>query len=163
LNAIIDFLNNITKPENLTLISILGLGVPVLLMYFLNRIHIPKLVFDEVWKKNAYYGIDYFIKVKSDKGEGKAEGVIGFVGIKDKLEVKPTLWIGRDIETDILTHNYLSLFKIFEHEGHKIITFPNANDIPSPPDSNLFENCRYTKFKDDKLIVEINATRGRIK
>jgi hypothetical protein len=125
---------------------------------------IPKLVFDGVWKQNAPVGIDNFLKVKRDKGEGKPEKIEGFVGINDKRELKPTLWIQRNIETDIPTYNYLSLFKILEQNGHKIITFPNANEIPPPPDVNfLIENCPYTKFKDDELIVEIIARRARIK
>ena len=94
MNPIIDFLNYITKPENYQLlftiigiiVSALSIGVTILL-YYLNRRDIPKLVFDGVWKHNAHVGIDYFVRVKRDKWEGKAEGVEGFVGIKDKLGI----------------------------------------------------------------------------
>ncbi|HEX7257596.1 MAG TPA: hypothetical protein VF242_06010 [Nitrososphaeraceae archaeon] len=165
LGEIIDI---ISKTENLAIIiSIISLGVaifrPMMVSYFNNK-KIPILEFDGVYKTNTVGGIDYFIKVKRDKGEGEAEGVKGFVGITDKIELQPTLWwIGRTIETDISTYNYLSLFKTLEHNKQKIITFPNIYETTPPDFDFLLENCPFTKFKDDKLIVKINAKRGRIK
>jgi hypothetical protein len=171
LDKIIDFVNYITKPENhLLLITIIGVIVTALtsfgvkiLMYLLKRRHIPKLACDGIWKQNTNVGTDYFLKVKRDKGEGEAEGVKGFVGIEDKIGLNPSIWIDRNIETDITTYNYLSLFKIFEHKGHEIITF-HTREISSPPDdNNLYETNRYNQYKDDKIIVEIEATRARIR
>ncbi len=171
MNQIIDFLNYITKPENYQLLvaligiiisALISIGVTIL-MYILKRRHIPKLIFDGVWKQNAYVGTDYFLKVKKDKGEGKAEGVEGFVEIKDKLGLNPSRWIDRNIETDITKYSYLSLFKIFEHKGYEIITF-HTREISSPPNyNNLYETNRYNQYKDDKIIVEIEATRARIR
>jgi hypothetical protein len=170
LNPIIDFLNYITKPENYhLLIAIIGILISALitigvsvLMYILRRRHIPKLIFDGVWKQNAHVGIDYFLKVKRDKGEGKAEGVEGFVGIKDKIGLNSSRWIDRNIETDITKYSYLSLFKIFEHK-YEIITFHTREISPPPDDNNLYETYRYNQYKDDKIIVEIEATRARIR
>jgi hypothetical protein len=53
---------------------------------------VPKLVFDGIWKQKdeRTVGMRYFLKVKQVKGEGKPHGIQGFVGIKDKLEPKPT-------------------------------------------------------------------------
>jgi len=140
----------------------------MLISYLTNK-KIPKLVDDGVWKQNASVGIDYFLRVKRDNGEGEAEGVKGFVGIKDKSELTPSSWIySRDKETDISIYDYLSLFKILEHKGYKIITFNIREDSLHPPsappdDNNLYENNRFTQFKDDNLIVTIQARRGRIK
>jgi len=136
LNPIIDFLNYITKPENYQLlfaiigiiVSALSIGVTILL-YYLNRRNIPKLVFDGVWKQNAHVGIDYFVRIKRDKGEGKAEEVEGFVGIKDKLELTPSRWIERNIETDIITYDYLSLFKILEYKEHEYYYFWSRHNM----------------------------------
>jgi hypothetical protein len=167
LDKLIDILlSDLKKPEIQSIIAIITIGVTLLipsLNYYFKNKKIPKLVFDGVWKQNAYYGVDYFLKVKRDKGEGEGEGVKGFVGIKDKLELNPSGWIKRNTETDIVTYDYLSLFKTFEHKGHEIITFHTKEYLPPPDDNNLYEKYRYPQFKDDKLIVEINAKRGRIK
>jgi hypothetical protein len=166
LDDIIDFLS---KTENLAIIiSIISLGVaifrPMLVSYFENK-KIPKLEFDGFWKHNGFVGIDYFVRVKRDKGEGEAEGVKGFVGIKDKIELNPRIWIWtkRTRVTDIATYDYLSIFKTFEHKEHEIINFHTKENLPPPDINNLYENNRYSQFKDDELIVEIVAARARIK
>jgi hypothetical protein len=93
LDYILDFLS---KTENLAIIiSIVSLGVafrPMLVSYFENK-KIPKLEFDGFWKQSDYVGMDYFVRVKKDKGDGEAEGVKGFVGIKNKIELNPSIWI----------------------------------------------------------------------
>jgi hypothetical protein len=110
--------------------------------YFQRR-HIPKLVFDGIWKKKGVIGIDSFLKVKREKGEDRAEGVQGLVGIKDKLELNPSRWILSNTIVDIIRHDYLVLFRIYEHIGNKIITFPIIYPLPPPDDNNLYENNRY--------------------
>jgi hypothetical protein len=161
-------LNFLSKTENLAIIiSIVSLGVafrPMLVSYFENK-KIPKLEFDGFWKKSDYVGMDYFVRVKKDKGDGEAEGVKGFVGIKNKIELNPSIWIWtkKTVVTNIAIYDYLSIFKIFEHKGHEIITFNTRENLPPPDDNNLYEDNRYSKFKDDELIVEIMATRARIK
>lgn len=89
LNPIIDFLNYITKPENLPLtisiitivVTLLGIGVKIL-MYLLERRTIPKLVFDGIWKEPNYKGTItcYYIKVKRNKG--------GTQEVMDKLRME---------------------------------------------------------------------------
>jgi hypothetical protein len=157
----------ISKTENLAIIiSIISLGVaifrPMLVSYFENK-KIPKLKFEGVWKQNAHVGTDYFIRVTRDEGEGEAEGVKGFVGIKDKFELVSGRWIKRKIETNISIYDYLGLFKIFKQNGKEIITFFNMDGLEPPDANNLYEDYHYNHYKDDKLIVEINAKRGRIK
>ena len=86
-NTILYYLQAFTKPENLLLIILIGATVLVpLLVYYFQRRHIPKLSFDGLWKKTLFNGkgISYYLKVKRDKGEGGAQGVIGFIGLKDK-------------------------------------------------------------------------------
>jgi hypothetical protein len=161
IDTIIPFFKNLIKPENLSITSFLGL-IP-LIMYFLNRKNIPKLIFDGFWKQNDYVGINYFVRVKRDKGEGEAEEVKGFVGIKNKFELISGRWINRKEETNISIYDYLGLFKICKQEGNEIITFFHMDDLEPPHANNLYQNYHYTKFKDDELIVKINAKRGRIK
>lgn len=140
-----------------------------MLVSYLENKKIPKLEFDGFWKQSDYVGMNYFVRVKRVKGEGETEGVKGFVGIKDKFELIPSIWLySRNKETAISIYDYLSIFKILEHKGYDIITFHIREDLfhpppPPPDDNNLYENNRFTQFKNDKLIVEIQATRGRIK
>jgi hypothetical protein len=161
LSDITDTIISHLKNMKLEYLSLIPIGV--VLMYILKRRHIPKLSFDGFWKKEDYFGVNYFVKVKRDKGEGKAEEVEGFVGIKDKFELISGRWIKRNTETDISIYDYLCLFKIFKQDGNEIITFFHMDDLEPPNANNLYEDYHYTKFKDDKLIVEINAKRGRIK
>src|SRR5688500_5734235 len=168
LNPIIDFLNYITKPENLPLtisiitivVTLLGIGVKIL-MYLLERRTIPKLVFDGIWKEPNYKGTItcYYIKVKRNKGEGGTQEVMGFVGLKDKELHQSEWFVSKSKESKITNHNYLILFETFNHNGNEIIFFPE-NIFALYPQS--FENNLFNQYKDDKLIVEIEASRARI-
>ena|GEM_PF-3542871 len=163
INDIISFFKNLVNPDNITITtSVIGVGVPVI-MYLLKLRTIPKLAFDGVYRQNIHYGIDYFVKVKREEGEAEAEGVKGFVGIEDKIELNPSGWIKGNTETDIAIYDYLSLFKTFKHKEYEIINFHTKENLPPPDENNLYENNRYSQFKDDELIVKIVAARARIK
>jgi hypothetical protein len=113
IEPIISFFKNLMKPENITISSFFGL-IP-LIMYFLNRKNIPKLDFDGLWKEPNCKGkiTCYYIKVKRNKGEGKAEVVEGYVGLKDK-ELKPSEWLkSKSKIANIVGYDYLTLFHIF--------------------------------------------------
>ena len=170
LDKIIDFLDYITKPENLhLLIPIIGIVVSALttivvkiIMYLLKRSTIPKLDFDGLWKEPNCKGkiTCYYIKVKREKGEGEAEGVKGIVGIKDK-ELKPSEWRKSKSEiANIMNHDYLLIFETFYDKEKKIIFFPE----------NIFADCHqsyenniFNQYKEKTLEVQIEAKRGRIK
>ncbi len=161
IDDIISFFKNLVNPENITLTSILGFGGS-LIMYFLKRKNIPKLDFDGLWKEPNCKGklTCYYIKVKRDKGEGKAEVVEGFVGIKDK-ELKPSEWFKTKSEiANIVDYDYLLLFQTFYDNGKEIIFFPENifGEFPQPYENNLFN-----QYKEKTLEVQIEAKRGRIK
>ena len=83
INDIISFFKNLVNPDNITITtSVIGVGVPVI-MYLLKLRTIPKLAFDGVYRQNIHYGIDYFVKVKREEGEGEAEGVKERVKLKE--------------------------------------------------------------------------------
>ena len=95
INTIFYYLQAFTKPENLLLIILIIATVVIpLLVYYFQRRHIPKLVIDGLWKQSFKNGknIVYYPRVKRDKGEGGAQGVIGFVGHKDK-ELNQSYWL----------------------------------------------------------------------
>jgi hypothetical protein len=163
INITLDSLNiesYYSEPQNLLLIILIIVSIVMpLLVYYFERSKIPKLVFDGVWKKNVYVGIGYYVKVKTKKGEGRTQGVQGFVGIKDKQDLNISSWhFSKNKDAEITTHDYLVLFNTFDHNGNKIITFPNPEYSPTAP----FENNLYNEYKDNDLIVRIEATRGRI-
>jgi hypothetical protein len=113
------------NPENITLTSILGF-IGSLIMYFLKRSTIPKLEFDGLWKEPNCKGKNtcYYIKIKRNKGEGKAEVVEGFVGVKDK-ESKQSEWLkSKSKIANIVNHDYLLLFETFYDNENEIIFFP---------------------------------------
>lgn len=169
LGDIIDFLNYVTKPENLHLlltiigiiVSVIAIGVKIL-VYFLKRRHIPKLSFDGLWKEPNCKGKNtcYYIKVKRNKGEGKAEVVEGFVGVKDK-ELKRSEWLKSKSEiANIVNHDYLLLFETFYDNGNEIIFFPENSfgEFPQPYENNLFN-----QYKEKTLVVQIESDKARIK
>jgi hypothetical protein len=149
------------NPENITLSSIIGFGGSFI-MYLLNRKNIPELDFDGLWKEPNCKGeiTCYYIKVKRNKGEGKAQVVEGLVGIKDK-ELKPSEWRKSNFPvTHIINHDYLLLFETFYDNGNEIIFFPENifGEFPQPYENNLFN-----QYKEKTLEVQIEADRARIK
>jgi hypothetical protein len=148
------------NPENLTISSILGIRGSII-TYFLNHKNIPKLDFDGLWKDPYCKGkiTCYYIKVKRDKGEGKAEVVEGFVGIKDK-ELKPSEWRKSNSKIgNIVDYDYLLLFQTFYDNEKEIIFFPENTfgEFPQP-----YENNPFNQYKEKTLVVQIEAIRGRI-
>jgi len=162
INTIFYYLQAFTKPENLLLIILIVATVVIpLLVYYFHRRHIPKLVFDGIWKEPNCKGNStcYYIKVKRDKGEGKAEVVEGFVGIKGK-ELKPSEWLKSKSEiANIMNHDYLLIFETFYDKGNEIISFPE-NIFAEYHQS--YENNLFNQYKEKTLEVQIDATRGRI-
>jgi hypothetical protein len=57
-----------------------------LFIYLAERRKIPILVFDSLWYQDLGSDREYYVKVKREKGEGRAQGVQGFVGVKNKLD-----------------------------------------------------------------------------
>jgi hypothetical protein len=89
--------------------------------------------------------------------------VIHNVGIKNKLgEIK---WLPeRHAHVNIVLSAYLTLFLIFERNRKIIITFPGVVYDPNKAGyEQQLENSLYENHKEDELIVEIYASRGRIK
>jgi hypothetical protein len=139
------------------------------IVYILQRRKIPKLEYDGFWKKKNERGIEsevrYFVRVRREGGEGDAEGVRGYVGIQNKLDLQEGAWL-RDPNpsVDITLNKYLILFKTFEHNGKVIITFHGIDYDPDKPDfQTRLEKSLYENHKEDKLIVETYSSRGRIK
>jgi hypothetical protein len=130
---------------------------------------IPSLIFNGFYEKKTEtfpFSENYFVKVSRKGGEGKAEHVTGHVGIKDKLELKEARWSSSNMNfnLDITTHKYLSLFALSKYKEKTIITFHGVFYNPNEPDyERLMENSAYENYKDSELIVEIYASRGRIK
>jgi hypothetical protein len=169
LNPIIDFLNYITKPENLhLLLTIIGIIVTTLttiglkiIMYLLKRRHIPKLSFDGQWKEPNCKGKNtcYYIKVKRNKGEGKVECVEGIVGIKDK-ELKRSEWLKSKSEfTDIIDYDYLLIFQTFDYKGNEIIFFPE-NIFADFQQS--YENNLLNQYRKSEIEIKVEAKNARI-
>ena len=162
INTISYYFQAFTKPENLLLIILIGATVAIpLLVYYFQRRHIPKLSFDGLWKKPLFNGkgISYYLKVKRDKGEGGTQGVIGFVGHKDKELTQSQWFLSNSQETGIIKHDYLTLFHIINENEKKIIAFPENifTDYPNPSEINLVD------YDKNELVVQIEAIRGRIK
>ena len=128
---------------------------------------IPSLVFNGFYKRKneTFPSENYFVKVRREGGDGKAEDVTGDVGIKYKLDFKEAGWISSDIKSvDITTNKYLSLFQLSKYEEKTVITFHGVMYNPNRPDyEQLLDNSVYENYKDSELIVEIYASRGRIK
>lgn len=104
------------EPQNLLLIVLILATIVTssLLVYILQRRNIPKLVFDGLCKdKGVPTALIYFLKIKREKGEGRAQGVQGFVGVKDKFEPKRSELLLKTFE--IFLYDYLPLFKVFEY------------------------------------------------
>lgn len=81
-----------------------------LLVFYLQRNRIPKLVFDGVWKTNDKVvptAIIYFLRIKREGGEGGIRGFRGFVGVKDKFDPKISQLLSKNSE--IFLNDYLFL------------------------------------------------------
>lgn len=128
---------------------------------------IPRLVFNGFYKKKneTFPSENYFLKVSREGGEGKAEDITGHVGIKDKLDLQEAGWLSSNVKSaDITTNKYLFLFQLSKYKEKTIITFHGVVYNPNSPDyEQLLENSVYENYKDNVLIVEIYASRGRIK
>jgi hypothetical protein len=58
----------------------------------------------------VYQGIEYYVKVEREKGEGRAQGVQGFVGVKNKLDPnisRTIVSLKTDPQTDLEVILYL--------------------------------------------------------
>jgi hypothetical protein len=160
-------LDDYLKPENfLLIILIIATIVTPLLIYYFDRRKIPKLIFDGVWYQNLHEGTEYYVKVRREKGEGRAQGVQGFVGVKDKLDQNISRWLLSNLqtqtetETEITKHDYLVLFSTFYNDGKQYINFPGI-ELKQPEKIN--EHTPYDAYKQDRLVVEIESIRGRRK
>jgi hypothetical protein len=104
-------LDDYLKPENfLLIILIIATIVTPLLIYWFDRRKIPILKFDDVWYQDVYQGIEYYVKVEREKGEGRAQGVQGFVGVKNKLDPnisRTIVSLKTDPQTDLEVILYL--------------------------------------------------------
>ena len=132
-----------------------------LILYLIKQNKVPKLVFDGVWKQNdevTVTGMRYFLKVKQVKGEGKPRGIQGFVGIKDKLEPKPTSLLPNHIDLSFAFYSYLILFKMFNYNGNDVITFPGSTKTST----ELSEDDYYSKYEKDTIVVKIEVDRARM-
>lgn len=116
---------------------------------FTNEILKNKLVTDG--KKET----SYYVKIIREKGDGRAQGVQGFVGIKDKLDQNISSWLlANNTDVEITKHHYLFLFKTSDDAVNKLITFPGIEF------SQKFD--LYDDYKQNELIVEIEVIRARI-
>ena len=101
------------KPANLLLIILIlvtgGAGLISLFIYLTERRKIPILVFDSLWYQDLGSGREYYVKVKREKGEGRAQGVQGFVGVKNKLDQNLSRWLlyPNESEAEITQYAYL--------------------------------------------------------
>ncbi|MFY9869924.1 MAG: hypothetical protein WAK17_09425 [Candidatus Nitrosopolaris sp.] len=79
--------------------------------------------------------------------------------------MKEASWLSSNVKSvDITTNKYLSLFQLSKYKEKAIITFHGVVYNPNSPDyEQLLENSVYENYKDNVLIVEIYASRGRIK
>jgi hypothetical protein len=103
IQVILTWINSIKiDPEYLKLANLLliililvtgGVGLIALFTYLAERRRIPMLIFDGVWSDNPPNGIEYYIKVEREKGEGRAQGVQGFVGVKKISDQKVSMVI----------------------------------------------------------------------
>jgi hypothetical protein len=85
-----------------------------------------------------------------------SQRVDGFVGIKDKTDLKRSSWLLKDISINFTFYNYLILFKIFNYNGNDVITFPGKNN------NELSEDDYYTKYEKDSIVVKIEVSRARM-
>jgi hypothetical protein len=124
-----------------------------LLVYYFERRKIPLLDFDSLWYQNYQDDVGYYVKVKREKGEGRALGVQGFVGVKNKLDQNISRWLlsSNEFEAEITQYAYLFLFLTSNNNGKVEIVFPGTESSTSPK-SYLYED-----YKEDKLIVEIES------
>lgn len=125
------------------------------------------MVFNGFYKKKneTFPSENYFVKVSREGGEGKAEDVSGHVGIKNKLDLKEASCLSSNMKSvDITTYKYLFLFQLSKYKEKTVITFHgvvyNRNDSDF---EERMESSDYENYKDSELIVEIYASRGRIK
>jgi hypothetical protein len=157
------------KPANFLLIILIlvtgVVGLIALFTYIAEQRKIPILYFDRVWKQDSPQSRRvYFLRIKRQKGNGRAQGVEGFLSIKNKFDMIPTLWwTSKQPVTDIPKSEYLVLFRLEDNE--KKITFPSVMSIPESQSYSLFANngqFAYNEYSNEKLVVGIEATRGRI-
>src|SRR5947208_3449296 len=146
----------ITSLSDLTKLAVIITPVSSLILYLVKQAKLPKLVFDGVWKQNdevTLTGVRYFLKVKQVKGDGRPQGIDGFVGIKDKLEPKPSSWLSSRIDSNFKFYNYLVLFKILNYNGNDVITFPGSKKQPT----ELSEDDYYNRYETDSIVVKIEV------
>ncbi len=162
-DIILCYLVSFAKPENLLIVVLIGVTILMpLLVYYFHRRHIPKLVFDGTWKqsfiKEDTNHETYYLKIKREKGEGGAKGVIGFVGLEDKELVQTAWLLSESKEVDIIKHDYLILFQLIKFKGTEAIAFPQHLFPYTPSYKNYLK--QYTK---NILEIHIEASQARIK
>ena len=100
----------------------------------------------------------YYVKIKREKGEGRAQGVQGFAGVKDKLDPNISRWLlstlQSETETQITKHDYLMLFSTTMEAVHQF------SDLELKEPEKINEHTLYDAYKQDKLVVEIEAIIG---
>jgi hypothetical protein len=150
------------KPANLLLIILIIVtvivGVFTLIIYFLQRYKIPILEFDKVLRNDSFPSPRYCLRVSRKKGEGRIEGCEGFLTIENKLETKALWYPQNKPKVDITKYEDLLLFTL-ENNKDKVqsIIFTSLGKT----DTMLPDKFPLKEFMDEKLTIEIEATRGR--
>lgn len=160
------------QPANILLTILIIVTIVVgffpLIIYLLQRHKIPSLEIEEIFingiSTNDILPTQYYcLRIRRKGGEGRAEGCEGFLTIENKLDTKTRWWLHDKTHIDISKWEDLILFRL-ENNG-QLINFPSLSKKDDDSVSNsIFPNpaVALNEYSDEKLLVEIDATRGRI-
>jgi hypothetical protein len=142
-------------------------GLIPLIIYWLEKHKIPKLVFNGIYKNTVGWSpfVAYFVRVERKGGQGVANGVEGFVYVKNKTDLKTSAWfLSHNRITNITRYDYLALFAIGKNDktNDMNIYFPDFG-IEQTRFFNIYREELYLDFENADVVSEIEASRGCIK